>query len=141
MTPPADTGRRGRAVLAMQLAWVTLCVVWNVAGVYSVSVGMRSPGPTASLGAAALLVAIGAVLLLTRLKWPVAYIIASVFTLVMAGAAVLNAFTADPMLWPSDGWRWAGVILNGAGFVAAILAIVGAVLFMSARTDSKLLRP
>jgi hypothetical protein len=137
----ADTGRRGRAVLAMQLAWVTLCVVWNVAGVYFVSRGMRSPGPTASLGAAAILVAIGAVLMLTRQKWPVAYIITSLLTLVMAGAAVFNAFTADPLLWPSDGWRWAGAALNGAGMVAATLAIVGAVLLISARTHSKRSRP
>lgn len=101
MKPSADTGRRARAVLATQLAWVTLCVVWNVAGVYFVSTGLRSPGPTASLGAAAILVAIGAVLMLTRHKWPVAYIVVSVIPLVMAGAAVCNAFTADPLLWPS----------------------------------------
>lgn len=141
MKPPADTGRRGRAVLAMQLAWVTLCVAWNVAGVYLLSRGMRSPGPTASLGAAALLVAIGAVLVLTRQKWPVAYIFTSVLTLVMAGAAVLNAFTADPLLWPSDVWRWAGAALNGVGMVAATLAIVGAVQFTSRRTDSRRSRP
>jgi hypothetical protein len=137
MTPPADTARQGRAVLAVQLAWVTLCVIWNVAGVYLVSRGMRSPGPTASLGAAALLVAIGAVLMLTRQKWPVAYIIATALTLVMAGPAVFNAFTADPLLWPSDGWRWAGAALNGVGMVAATLAIVGAVLLISGRIGSK----
>lgn len=137
MKRQADTGRRGRAVLAMQLAWVTLCVVWNVAGVYLVSKGMRSQGPTASIGAAVILVAIGAVLMLTRQKWPVAHIIASVLTLVMASAAVFNAFTADPMLWPSDVWRWAGAVLNGVGMVAATLAIVGAVQFTSGRTDCR----
>jgi hypothetical protein len=141
MKRQADTGRRGRAVLAVQLAWVTLCVVWNVAGVYLVSRGMRSPGPTASLGAAAILVAIGAVLVFTRQRWLVAYITASVITLVMAGAAVFNAFTADPLLWPSDVWRWAGAALNGVGIVAATLAIVGAVHFISGRTDSERSRP
>jgi hypothetical protein len=56
----------GRTVLVVQLSWVALCVAWNVAGVYLVAGGMRSPGPTASLSAGAILLVIGAVLLLSR---------------------------------------------------------------------------
>lgn len=36
---------------------------------------------------------------------------------------VVGAFTQDPALWPSESWRWAGVFLNGGGFVAAVVAL------------------
>ena len=43
---------------------------------------------------------------------------------VMAGIAVYGAFTKDLSLWPSEGWRWAGILLNGIGMIAGVGGII-----------------
>lgn len=40
-----------------------------------------------------------------------------------AGSTILNAFTADPLLWPGDLSRYAGVAINVVGVVGAVLAL------------------
>jgi len=42
-----------------------------------------------------------------------------------ASMTILNAFTADPALWPSAWTRYAGVLINLIGVAGAILGIVG----------------
>lgn len=85
------------ALLALQIAWALLAAGWNLAGVMLIASGGRAPGPTASLVAAAVLVAIAIALLVAR-RWPLAYAGLSLLAAVMGTAAVHNAVTADPAL-------------------------------------------
>lgn len=131
----ADAGLR-RALgwtLPAQIAWAALAAIWNVAGVYLIASGQRAPGPTATLAAAGVLVALALALMLLVSRLPVAYLVLSVVAGLMALAAVVNAFVQDPALWPSELWRWAGIVLNGVGFVAAAAAVVACIRWKSIR--------
>lgn len=124
------------SALFVQVAWAVLSVAWNFAGVRLLVSRARAPGSTASLGAAVVLLAIAAMLVHLVDRWPLLYAVATVVPVLFAAAAINNAFTASPSFWPSDFWRWAGIVLNGAGFLAALAAIVGFARWTSARRAS-----
>ncbi|MEI9419708.1 hypothetical protein O7A70_00735 [Mesorhizobium sp. Cs1299R1N1] len=113
-----------RTALAAQLVWAGLSALWNVSGVLLMAAGKQALGPTASIAAAALLVGIAVLLVLCRPRWFWAYAGLSVLAGLMALFAVINAFTADPALWPSGFWRYAGAALNAIGVLAAVSAVV-----------------
>ena len=113
----------GRALPA-QVAWALLSALWNVAGVYLIAQGLRAPGPTASLTTALLLIAIAVALYAAVDRASLLYAALSGIATFMALAAVVNAFVQDPALWPSEFWRYAGAVLNGAGFVAGAAAVL-----------------
>ena len=113
----------GRALPA-QVAWALLSALWNVAGVYLIAQGLRAPGPTASLIAALVVTAIAVALYVAVDRVPLLYAALSGVAAFMALAAVVNAFVQDPALWPSEFWRYAGAVLNGAGFVAGAAAVL-----------------
>lgn len=115
----ADTSK---GIVWVQLAWALLAAAWNVAGVALIANGGRAPGPTASLLGAAILIAIGVGLVASCKRFTLAYAALSLVSVLMASAAVFNALTADPSLWPSEFWRYAGIALNGAGALASIYA-------------------
>jgi predicted ABC-type exoprotein transport system permease subunit len=112
-------------IVFIQIAWALLCTAWNGYGLWLISKGQKPIGPTASATLA--FVCIGFAILFwffhrRHLKWP--YLILSGLTAIMASYAVYGAFTQDHSLWPSETWRWLGIILNGSGAVAGILAII-----------------
>jgi hypothetical protein len=117
----ADTSKR---IVWVQLAWALLAAAWNVAGVVLIANGARAPGPTASLFGAAVLIAIGVGLVATFNRSAIIYAGLSIVSAAMAGAAVYNALTADPSLWPSEFWRYAGIMLNGVGSFAGGAALI-----------------
>lgn len=110
--------------LPVMFAWAILSAIWNFAGVALIAQGQRAPGPTASIAGAIVLLAIAAGLVVAVGRWPVIYLLISIVVGLAAIAAVVNAFTADPALWPSEFWRYAGATLNGVGLLAAAFAIV-----------------
>jgi hypothetical protein len=118
------TVRITAALLTAQMTWAGLSALWNLAGVALIAAGQRAPGPTASILAAALLVAIAIALwvLSGRSRW--LYAALSILAGLMALFAFINAFTATPDLWPSDFWRYAGAALNAGGVIAAMLALL-----------------
>ncbi len=132
--PTLELWERLKLVLSIQLAWATLSMLWNVVGVGRIAQGLRPPGPTASILAAAILLAIGFWLVIGLRRWPILYVVLSVLGGLMALAAVVNAFTSDPTLWPSEFWRYAGALLNGVGALGALLAVVGVVRWKMSQT-------
>lgn len=101
-------------------------MAWNIAGTALIARGLRAPGPTASYAAAALLAVLAVLLWWSRPHHRLLYIALSAGCGVLAALAVYQALTADPALWPSEFWRYAGIALNGAGALAALLAVAGA---------------
>lgn len=126
-----------KPVLYLQLTWVALCILWNVAGVILLSQGLKSPGPTASLIAALVIALIGVGLISSLNRRHTIYLILSILVGIMGYLAVANAFSADPMLWPSDFWRYAGAALNSVGVLSALLAVTGFIRWKSSRVPSK----
>ena len=113
-----------KPIIYIQLLHIAGAIVWNVSGVLLVARGLRSPGPTASLGVAVLMFVLGMGMVVGMYRWITVYVVASAVALFGALSAVVNAFTADPALWPSDFWRYTGVFLNGFGVSGAILGIL-----------------
>jgi hypothetical protein len=112
-------------VLFFQIFWAIGCIAWNMYGLYLISNGQHPIGPTAS----ALVAGLCAVFALLfwwfvkrNCKWP--YVFLSAATVVLAGIAVYGGFTKDASQWPSESWRWAGIVLNGTGMIAGITGIV-----------------
>jgi len=111
--------------LPVQIIWALLASVWNVAGVMLIANGQRAPGPTATITGAVVLAGFALLFPLAVRRWPVLYLILSVLTGLICVMAVVNAFVQDPALWPSEFWRYAGAVLNGAGGIAAVVAVFG----------------
>lgn len=116
-----------RHVMPVQVAWAILSAIWNIAGVVLIAQGLRAPGPTASITVAIVLLALAVAFAVTVRRWSVVYLLVSIVGGLAAIAAVVKGFTADPALWPSEFWRYAGVVLNGVGSVASVLAIAAVV--------------
>lgn len=111
-------------ILSFQILWAIGCIAWNMYGLYLMSNGQQPIGPTASAVGAGLC-AIFAFLfwwfLKKNFKW--SYIILCVVAALMAGFTIYGAFTKDPSLWPSEAWRWAGIVLNSIGMGSCIAGI------------------
>lgn len=100
-----------------------LAVAWNLAGVLLIEQGLRAPGPTASLGVAGFLLALGLGMILGARRLPLLYLVVSGLAGAGALAAIVQAFQLDPALWPSTSWRYAGILLNSLGALGAAWGI------------------
>ena len=105
-------------------AWAILSALWNLGGAWQLARGLRAPGPTASTLAGVVLFAIAAGLGVAVRRWPTVFMLLAAVAGLAALVALVGAFLQDPALWPSELWRWAGVVLNSAGFLAAAAAVV-----------------
>jgi hypothetical protein len=110
--------------MPVQFAWAILAAAWNAGGVWLISQGQRALGPTASIGAAVMLLAMAAAFVLSVTRWPLTYLLLSIVAGAFGLLAVVNALSADPALWPSEFWRYAGAVLNGVGFVGCAAAVM-----------------
>jgi hypothetical protein len=115
-------------ILIFQVIWALLCVGWNAYGLYLLSRGEHPLGPAAS-ATVAIVFAVFAFLFWyfknRQMRWP--YLLLSAVSLLLAAYAVYGGFVQDHSLWPSEGWRWAGIVINGVGGVANAMAVIKAV--------------
>ena len=109
--------------LPVLVAWAVLAALWNFGGAWQLARGLPSPGPTASALAGLVLLAIAAGLGIAVRRWPTVFVLLAAVAGLAALVGVVGAFVQDPALWPSELWRWAGIVLNTAGFVAAAVAV------------------
>lgn len=102
-----------------------MSILWNISGIILVSQGKRALGPTASWTAIAVLLILAIALVISfKKKWTILYLLLTFFGGAMAFIAVRNAFIQDVLLWPSEFWRYLGIIVNSFGFFASVFAIV-----------------
>lgn len=114
-----------RPALAAQLLHVVLCVFWNGLGLWQKSQGVPTIGPTASFGAIVFVLLLGAgFILLLRKGAELPYLLLSVLGLLLSALAIYGGFTKDLSSWPSEFWRWAGIIVNSVGVIGFLLALI-----------------
>ena len=107
--------------LVLMLLHALLSALWNVAGVWLLAHGERPLGPTASLS-------VVGVLVLMMLAYGLSYAKGyqkTFFFLVTLGAlsgvfAIYGALTKDVTLWPSEFWRYSGIIINSIAVVGFV---------------------
>lgn len=109
----------------LQLAYGGLVILWQVIGLTLMATGERPLGPTASVEVAIFALVTSGFCLFSARRWPVVFVLASVGITAMAIGPIMNAFTADPSLWPSDEARYVGVAVNAVAPVATLLAVIG----------------
>ena len=108
-----------RSAVRLQLIYMLLAVLWNLAGLALIAQGMRAPGPTASAGVAAMLLALMPVVFISARRFLWLYGGLTLLLGLAAASAVVQAFQLDPSLWPSAFWRYAGILLNGFGILGS----------------------
>ena len=122
-----DTDRTFRATvgwaLPVLIAWAVLAALWNFGGAWQLERGLRSLGPTASVLAGLVLLVMAAAIAIAVRHRPTVFVMLATVAGLAALVAVVGAFVQNPLLWPSESWRRAGVLLNGVGLVAAAAAI------------------
>jgi hypothetical protein len=106
------------------VAWALLAALWNFGGVWRMAQGLGALGPTASALFGLILIAIAAGLIYLVNRSPLLFVLLALISGTAATLAVYGAFTQDRALWPSEAWRWAGIMLNVAGSLAAAASIV-----------------
>jgi hypothetical protein len=112
------------SILPFLVAWAVLAALWNFGGAWQAARGLPSPGPTASALAGVVLLVIASGFFVAVARWPAVFVLLAAVAGLAALVGVVGAFVQDPDLWPSEFWRWAGIVLNGVGFVAAVAALV-----------------
>lgn len=110
--------------LAMQLLHLVLCAVWNGVGLWQKAQGLQSIGPTASsLGVILSIVIAGVLVFLLAKSHESIYLALSFVPLVIAVLTIYGGFTQDLSNWPSEFWRWAGILVNTIGLIGFGIAI------------------
>lgn len=118
--------------LRILLCYCTAVVAWQLAGLTLLANGYRALGPSASLAVAAVTVVIALALVLSHQRLRAIFYALCAFVCWGAASTILNAFTADPSLWPSGLARYVGVAINLAGFVGAAFGL-GGMMFSAVR--------
>jgi hypothetical protein len=113
------------ASLWILVVWGCLCAAWNAYGAMQIANGQPALGPTATYAGAGLALSLAVLFFVTAGRWPIVYKILAGLGAAVAAMTVWNAFVLDPSNWPSEFWRWAGVLLNLGGVLGAALAIFG----------------
>jgi hypothetical protein len=116
--------QRHLAPLIGILIWISGCVAWNVVGVLRVAQTGTGIGPTASLMLAAGLIGAAVVLVAAARGRGLTFAMLSALFALMSFAAVYQAFSGQPSLWPSPFWRWAGAALNMFGLGASAFGVI-----------------
>ena len=110
--------------LQFMVAHASLSAVWNVAGVWLLSQGKSALDPTASLTAVVVLAVLILLYIVTLKKGYEKTFMLLAFVGALAGSlTIYGAFTKDPVLWPSEFWRYAGMAVNALALVGFFLAV------------------
>jgi hypothetical protein len=113
-----------RPSLIVHLIHVLLCIVWNGVGLLQQARGLKTIGPTASWGAIGFVILLGAGLVGLSRKGPaLGFLALSAVGMLLAVVAIHGGLTKDASNWPSEFWRWAGIVVNSFGVMAFLLAL------------------
>lgn len=109
--------------LIIQFVHIALSSLWNFYGLYLVSKGEPSQGPTASISGVVIMVFFGILFFVGAQYSKVVYIIAAAIAFLGLLPTIAAPFYKDPSLWTSPFWQWGGAVLNSFGAIGAVLGI------------------
>jgi hypothetical protein len=101
-----------------------LCCTWNACGAAQIASGKPALVPTATFAGAGVALVLAILIVVIFNKWLRVYKTIAIFAALLAVVTIWNAFMLDPSLWISEVWRWAGVLMNAIGAIAATTAVV-----------------
>ena len=110
--------------LILLVVWAILCAIWNAYGAAQLARGGQALGPTATIMGAVLAISLAIVLIISFRNRPSAYRWLTLVPCVIAAMTIWSALRLDPALWPSEFWRWAGILVNAIGVVGSALAFL-----------------
>jgi hypothetical protein len=112
-------------IRTIQILWGLGVAAWNAYGLYQIQNNGAPPGPTASLAVGMIGLIVALVIMSIDLpkwnKW--VYVGLCALCCFFGAVAVYGAFTKDASLWPSETWRWAGILLNGIGSLSFLFGL------------------
>ena len=112
-----------RQPLIVHSFYIILCVAWNAIGLLLLSNGQQPIGPTASAPVIATLLGfLGLLIISANKRWRLPYLLISSLLLFAAVSAIVGGFTKSADFWPSEFWRYAGIVLNLIGVVSFFIA-------------------
>lgn len=120
----ASASGYSRAARILLVGWGVLCCAWNAYGAAQIASGRPALGPTATFAGAGVALVLAILFVVTFNRWPRVYKTLAILAALLAVVTIWNAFMLDPSLWISEAWRWAGVLLNAIGAIAATTAVV-----------------
>lgn len=113
-------------IRTIQIVWGLGVAAWNAYGLYQIQNNGAPPGPTASLSVGMIGLIVALIILAIDLtkwnKWVYGGLCA--ICCFFGAIAVYGAFTKDASLWPSEAWRWAGILLNGIGSLSFLFGLL-----------------
>ena len=99
-------------------------ILWNIVGMYLLSQNKQALGPTASwLGVALFFVLIVIYTLSIQKKYYKLFVLFVTIGAILGTFAIYGALTKDHSLWPSEFWRYAGILVNLLGVIGFSLSI------------------
>lgn len=118
---PIINGNNANLVFRTQLLYLFLSILWNIIGLWQISLGKQPIGPTASFAVIALLIGIAVLLTIFHCKkCPRLYITLSIIIVILATSAAIGTFTKPPSLWPSELFRYLGLVINFVGISGVV---------------------
>ena len=110
--------------IKVQALYAILCVVWNAVGLWQIQQGVQSIGPSASITViVAILLLLSSMVICLYKKWEVIYLGISLLVSILAVLVIYGGFTKDRELWPSEFWRYAGIVVNLMGVLGFLVAL------------------
>ena len=99
-------------------------ILWNIVGMYLLSQNKQALGPTASwLGVILFFVLIVLYTLSIQKKYYKLFVSFVSIGAILGTFAIYGALTKEHSLWPSELWRYAGVLVNLLGVIGFALSI------------------
>jgi len=113
-----------KPVLLLMVVHALLVIIWNIVGVWLISEGKSAPGPTATMMAALVFaIFILGYLFFYNKGFKKLFILIVTIGALFAFSAIYGAFTKDPALWPSEFWRYTGIVVNSIGVLGFLILL------------------
>ena len=110
--------------LSFMVLHAFLAALWNVIGVWLISEGQSPLGPTASLtGVTILAILILAYIWTLKKGYEKTFSVLASIGAVVGLLTIYGALTKDPSLWPSEFWRYAGIVVNSLAAIGFTLTL------------------
>ena len=117
--------QNNKASVIFMVLHALLVIVWNIAGLWLISQGKSALGPTASLvGVVLFAVLIGLYIMFYKKEYKKLFLVFAFIGASLGSVAIYGALTKDPILWPSEFWRYAGIAVNTLGVIGFVLSII-----------------